>query len=625
MPYDINSQQVDIENLFKQNVNDLSSIKELYRKLKELEKKILQIKYIDSQLADKLKKEYENLKRVILDENIQAELSNDINKINTSINKFNNGINEINISINNINNDINEVSSQLDNKAKQTDLETTNTRIDNLIIHSGEGTDKDAEVVDGRVGANTTAYTTIGENIRDIAKANGILNKSISPYKTNFISYDDIMSQDGIVVGALNSVGTINSSITSANTSDFISVEEGMNIEIPGNITYLAYYNANKVSLVRALGRLSNLKNYKGVIPTHTDKVKYIRITWSNQSSDVNYRVPNDINIFRTDKLILTTPFKDNSIDLSVIKVSEDLKNDNDIYFEYAWDTLTVYMKTIAKNTYLGYRFRHKTAEYNVNNSSSNYDIWRLRGVGVYTKESTTFKDILTDGLIHEASEWECAIKETGMPDFVGGSTHGDEFLESIVFILDGNVYTDPTQFSTKTCKELRIIRKSKLYRANTNSETYIADHYVDYLFKNNEIIIDNRVDWKVDTNCGISYLCMLGAKRLNGTTQITNKGIKQGDGSVLDVSTEGHSNNTTTKRCTKAYLWNDGANGGVNVTMSVEILDNNFFPNFNFKFDNRADYNKFYFDQCGLNFGVKTGDIWFNKAKYKIDYLGKY
>ena len=58
---------------------------------------------------------------------------------------------------------------------------------------------------------------------------------------------------------------------------------------------------------------------------------------------------------------------------------------------------------------------------------------------------------------------------------------------------------------------------------------------------------------------------------------------------------------------------------------MSVEILDNNFFPNFNFKFDNRAEYNKFYFDQCGTNFDVKTGDIWFNKAKYKIDYFGRY
>ena len=96
MPYDINSQQVDIENLFKQNELDLCSIKELYRKLKELEEKITQIKYIDTKLADKLKKDYESLKKVILDENIQTKLTNDINEIDTSINNINNDINVIN-------------------------------------------------------------------------------------------------------------------------------------------------------------------------------------------------------------------------------------------------------------------------------------------------------------------------------------------------------------------------------------------------------------------------------------------------------------------------------------------------------------------------------------------------
>ena len=81
MSYDINSQQVDIDNLFKQNENDLCSIKELYRKIEELEDKITQIKYIDTALVNKLKKDYEKLKRIILDENIQAQLTNDINDI----------------------------------------------------------------------------------------------------------------------------------------------------------------------------------------------------------------------------------------------------------------------------------------------------------------------------------------------------------------------------------------------------------------------------------------------------------------------------------------------------------------------------------------------------------------
>ena len=66
MSYDINSQQVDIDNLFKQNENDLVSIKELYRKIEELEKKIDQINYINTKLVDMLKKDYEKFKSEIL-------------------------------------------------------------------------------------------------------------------------------------------------------------------------------------------------------------------------------------------------------------------------------------------------------------------------------------------------------------------------------------------------------------------------------------------------------------------------------------------------------------------------------------------------------------------------------
>lgn len=90
---DINKHEVDIDTLFKQNVNDLISIKELYSKLKEMDDKISQIKYVDSTLAKKLKREYESLKRVILDENVQTELTNNINNINT---KLDNAVTKLN-------------------------------------------------------------------------------------------------------------------------------------------------------------------------------------------------------------------------------------------------------------------------------------------------------------------------------------------------------------------------------------------------------------------------------------------------------------------------------------------------------------------------------------------------
>ena len=92
MSYDINSQQVDIDNLFKQNELDLCNIKELYRKLKELEQKIIQIKYIDTALADKLKKDYEKLKKVVIDENIQVQLTNDINDIKSRLENLEKGV-----------------------------------------------------------------------------------------------------------------------------------------------------------------------------------------------------------------------------------------------------------------------------------------------------------------------------------------------------------------------------------------------------------------------------------------------------------------------------------------------------------------------------------------------------
>ena len=107
MPIDINKHEVDIENLFKQNANDLSSIKELYRKLEEMEKKISQIKYINNVLVNKLKRDYENLKRIILDENIQVQLTNDINELNSQLDTMTTLIT----------NDINELNSQLDTKA----------------------------------------------------------------------------------------------------------------------------------------------------------------------------------------------------------------------------------------------------------------------------------------------------------------------------------------------------------------------------------------------------------------------------------------------------------------------------------------------------------------------------
>ena len=91
-----NKMQVDIDTLKKQNVNDLLSIKELYKRIEELDEKTTQVKYIDNTLVKKLKKEYGNFKKIILNENIQVKLTNDIETINSQQVKLTNNIGSIN-------------------------------------------------------------------------------------------------------------------------------------------------------------------------------------------------------------------------------------------------------------------------------------------------------------------------------------------------------------------------------------------------------------------------------------------------------------------------------------------------------------------------------------------------
>ena len=165
-----NKMQVDIENLFKQNINDLSAIKELYRKLKEVEEKILKIKYIDSTLANKLKKEYEKLKKIILDENIQAKLANDIETVNVKLKddiklinlKLNNDIELINLQLNNA---IETINSQLDN-----DIETINSELDTIVL---EGATK-IEVANVQQQVNNLVLGAVGDgNNAEVIQARG--------------------------------------------------------------------------------------------------------------------------------------------------------------------------------------------------------------------------------------------------------------------------------------------------------------------------------------------------------------------------------------------------------------------------------------------------------------------
>ena len=147
MPKENNKMQVDIDTLKKQNVNDLLSIKELYKRIEELGEKITQVKYIDNTLVKKIKKEYEKLKKIILDENIQVQLDNKIDEFNIKLT-----------------NDIETINSEMVTKARKVDLKEQASRIDNIVVVQ-DSTDN-LETADIRIGLDGEKFGSAGEAVR---------------------------------------------------------------------------------------------------------------------------------------------------------------------------------------------------------------------------------------------------------------------------------------------------------------------------------------------------------------------------------------------------------------------------------------------------------------------------
>ena len=456
-------------------------------------------------------------------------------------------------------------------------------------------------------------------------QATEIENGSITPIKTNFFTYKDLLDSTDITKQRLSSSGGGSSAQESYRMTDYIPVTSGQKIYLNGIFDRLRYYNVNKVSINELIDD-TNLSNTYKTIPSNVDPVRYIRIDWDSRINNI----PN-INLYDTNYIEQLIPIKEiyNARNINGIEYNDlytalnesynvlanSISNDSEIYIKYTSQTqayITIYMK--CKNYYVGYIFKHMI------NEDVNSNVWRLRDVHAYTKDNNNNFTEVSGELVHSASEWECAIKETGK-EFVGGSTHGNEIVTDIEFFLDSVRYNNPSELNNLTGKELRIIRKSNLYRYD-DINTIIATHYVDYLFKDNHVIIDNRIDWNVNTNLGISFMTMLGLKRTNANGQVSSYGIREGDGALLDISTIPFSYGAV-KKCRKAYAFNDTLTGS-KTFVSVELLEDDYLPNSSFHFEDAENYNKFYFDHCGQNYNVSIGDIWHTKSQYCIDYLGQ-
>ena len=409
------------------------------------------------------------------------------------------------------------------------------------------------------------------------------------------------------------------------NTTDLILLQKNRTYYFPGMIPILSLYKEDGTYD----SKLSVQTDY---VYTPTENMK-IRISYLTDTTNENYRDPSEFKIL----------------------TQKDEVTDDTIFLD--WDStyknIGIYMKT--KEDWLEYTFKNASRNSTEKASAitkgetlaSCYNMWRQRGVyrAIKCIDNSFINPYPSDPLIHSVAEWEMAIKEviggTEQPDFVGGMVHGDEVTTSIVFMVDGKIYTDVTKLAGLSCKEFKIFRNSDVYRCGTlelndklniTAGTKIATHYTDYTYKNGELIINQNLKWLVDTTCNYSTMAMLGVRRAseNKAMQISNKGLREGEGVVYDCSVADFNNalSVSLDGCKKAYLWNDGTvtnNSGWDCSFMAEVLEETQLEGKNFKVSNHDSYNKMYFGYCKEGQVVKKGDVWHSKAKYKIDFNGEY
>ena len=280
MPKENNKMQVDIDTLKKQNVNDLLSIKELYKRIEELGEKITQVKYIDSTLAYKLKKEYEKLKKIILDENIQAKLADDIETIDV---KLTNYIETIDVKLTNI--------ETIDEKLTN-DIKTINSQLDTI---ANKGTTVEVlervtkEEIDRQVADGTIANLTI---VNDSITTEKYKNNSISCEKTQFIhKYKNLYNAEEQTEETINDNAFLNSGNITANASYFILAP----IKVESNKQYTINFKpfgtlTNASICINAFSETGAFrKGYSDTTFTTPSNTAYIRITVLKSSYDLDY------------------------------------------------------------------------------------------------------------------------------------------------------------------------------------------------------------------------------------------------------------------------------------------------------------------------------------------------
>ena len=105
-----------------------------------------------------------------------------------------------------------------------------------------------------------------------------------------------------------------------------------------------------------------------------------------------------------------------------------------------------------------------------ITTANANSNVWVMGGVYLVSNSLAVLDTVILP------LEWDCAIKEVGASDFMGGKQHGDEIYDAYYIYADG-VLLDPTQALTPFyCDSIQLVQTSKLNRVGDPTD-YLLKH----------------------------------------------------------------------------------------------------------------------------------------------------
>lgn len=498
--------------------------------------------------------------------------------------------------------ELNNINSQLEHKANQVDLKALENRMDSFVTLPEQSVSSvgDAELVDGRVGADGVTYSNIGDAIR------GQMNKK----QDAILEYDTISIT--LEKGLYNNVNTVVNTAKPDWGHIKLVIEKGTNYKISCRGVNGSY--ASIVGIDSKGGRhdilIGNDKYVKDYFLKSIDIEDYVSLVIN--TSDIN-----------TSPIIVK---KSKQID--IIKYIDDkiepLSSKKNMLCKLKGNTCMIrfkYSKTkdciILFTDYVNNCFKLSHI-YLINNATDEI-IWDFTG-----RDNTTQYTFIN-------SEWISPYKNlnainnpiTSVTDQWTGGSHAigsvkTNNVKSVKAYCDG---VEIGQNIDTKCKEIKLVCTTEVSGSNTTAST----------FENNRYVLREIQEWTItpntfDVNVKFEFLedCTLGT---NYGLQTENKGFTKlrhyGDSSNLGLVNM------------KAYAY--GCNKTVGIANGWCLKDNNgntleVLVDTTYKCGNRcllkvdtptivtASYGKTY-SYIVSDASFKAGDIVEHRGKYKFYY----